>query len=274
MVGAFGETVKLKHAHGAVPQDGPTVCQRSSKSPAAVLPNIHAFPSIWNRLSGVRFLGCIGRETIATQRVRRQVNLDSFLLGRIEQGQRFTVHVRFHQRAPDLTSLGLDKSVRHSPPYNQLVHTVQQVLKHREFRAHFGPTNHSRYRLLGLSKDLFHRLDLPFHQETKSLVFWKELGNHCRGSMRPVGRAKGIVDVEVSILGQLAGKEFIARLFLFMKAQVLEYRHLTWLQQLCYFERIVTDTVRCKLDVTAEKAFQRGQNVAQGERCIAAFWSA
>ena len=75
--------------------------------------------------------------------------------------------------------------------------------------------------------------------------------------MGAVHRAEGIVDVEVAILGELTGKELIARLLLSVEAEVLQDGNLSGREGLCHLQCLVTHAVGGKLHRTAKVAFQR-----------------
>ena len=198
---------------------------------------------------------------------------NSLGLGRLEEGQRVSVHVGLDQRAADLAALGLHEGVRHAAADDQLVDAIQQVLQHGQLGAHLGATNHGGHRLFRTAEHLLQRFDLTLHEEAKSLVLREETGNHrCRG-VGAVCRAERIVDVEVPILGQLAGKELIPGLLLSVEAEVLQDGNLTGSEGLRHLQGLVAHAVGSELHRTAEVALQRRDDVAKGQVGIGSLWT-
>ena len=192
-------------------------------------------------------------------------------LGRLEKGQRVPVHVGLDKGPPNLTALGLHEGVSHATADDQLVHAVEQVLQHSQLGAHLGATNDGCHRLLRPAKHLLQRLDLALHQEAERLVLREKLGDHRGGSVGAVRRAERVVDVEIAILRELTGEEFIPRLLLPVEAEVLQNGDLTGRQGLRHLQRLIAHTVGGKLDGPAEVALQGRQDVAQREVRIGTF---
>ena len=184
------------------------------------------------------------------------------------------MHVGLDKGPPNLTALGLHEGVGHATADDQLVHAVEQVLQHRQLGTDFGTANDRCHGLLCTAQHLLQRLDFALHEETKRFVLRKELGDHRRRGVRAMGRTKRVVDVEVPILGELAGEEFIPGLFLSVEAEVFEQSNLSRCERLRHLQRLIAHTVRSELHRTAEEAFQRRDDVAQRHFGIGAFRAA
>ena len=68
-------------------------------------------------------------------------------------------------------------------------------------------------------------VDFLLHQEAR--YGWQVVGHALGRGMRAMGRAKGIVDIEIAERGKLSGKCRIVLLLFLMEAQIFQQQHLS-----------------------------------------------
>ena len=143
-----------------------------------------------------------------------------------------------------------------------------------ELRADLGATDDGGQGLFGVGQHLVQGIDFTGEQRAEGFVFREKLRNDGGRGVGAVGRAEGIVDVDVAVLGELAREELVAALLFRMEAEVFQQRDFTGLQGLGDVQRGVFHAVGGKLDGPTKQRLEPGQDVLQAEFLIAAFGAA
>ncbi len=110
------------------------------------------------------------------------------------------------------------------PPRIEHVDLGQEVVDDLDLVGDLGAAEDGRERPLGCLEQLREHLDLALHQQPG--VGRQELGDADGRGVRAMGRAEGVVDVDVGVRGQGGRERRIVLLLLDVEAQVLEQEHL------------------------------------------------
>ena len=117
------------------------------------------------------------------------------------------------ERKTDLSALGLDECISHSAADDKVVNLSYEVLENGEFRGNLGSTDNGGKRPLGVLEDIVDSLDLAFHQVSEHLVVREIVSDEGGRSMGAVSGTEGVVDIAVSIAGELLDELFLAGLY-------------------------------------------------------------
>jgi hypothetical protein len=108
------------------------------------------------------------------------------------------------------------KGEGHSSSDDYLVDLSSQIFYDADLAGHFFAAQHSHERTGRIGDRSFKILDLPFHEKSGD-ADRNKFGDAGDRGMTPVGRAEGVIDVNIRQLGQSLGKIFVIRLLAGMK---------------------------------------------------------
>src|SRR5208282_812932 len=252
---AFGERRDFKNAHGAVPDDGAGAGDFFGKDFYGFGADIERHHVRRNRLAGSDDFGQgASFDAVGNHMVRRQQELDVAVLCLLQKAPGELDPVFFDQTLAHRLALRPQEGVGHAPADDDSVDFAKQVLDDSNFVAYLGAAQNRHERLLGVLQHAAEILQLFFHEQAGGGLL-HEPGHAHRGSMRAMGRAEGVVDVELGERGQLPGEILVVLFFLGVEAQVFEQQRLALLELKSHFFGFGTDALGAETNIFSARQF-------------------
>ena len=173
------------------------------------------------------------------------------------------LEIRLGERLTDIHALSHEERIRHTAADDQLVDFSDEVHQHGDFTGYFCAANDGRRGRVRFFQCRTKRLDLLHHQ--RAGVGREQTCDGVRGGVGAVRGREGIVDVDVSQLGQLLRERRIVLLLAFVKAQVLQHGNLTRLEGVDCRPGVRADAIADEHHGLADEARQSRSDRLQGE---------
>ena len=116
----------------------------------------------------------------------------------------------FMERITNLAAFGLDEGIAHAAADDEIVHLREEILEHGELAGHLAAADDSGEGALCVLKNGVDSLDFAFHEVAEHLVVREIRGDEGGGGVCTVSGAESVVDVAVSIAGELGGERLLA----------------------------------------------------------------
>ena len=253
-LGALGEGGELKHAHGAIPDDGTRVGHGVAVQLHGLGTNVQALPAIGD-LTGLDHLTVgVGRESVGADGIHGQQQLYALGLGLLDHILGVVHPVGFQQAVAHLAAHGGREGVGHAAADDDGVGDLQQVVDDADLAGHLAAAQDGHQGALGAGNGAAQELQLLLDQEARH---GGQIGGHAGGGgVGTVDRAEGVGHVQIRHgshgLRQLG---VVLGLTLF-KAGVLQQQDLAGLQRGSLGLRILTDNILGKDDLLAQQLAQ------------------
>src|SRR5215210_3896132 len=189
---AFREVVDLEDAHRTVPEDGARARDVPLEERHGLRPYIQAHLARRDAVDRDRLgLGAL-LHSFGNDDIDRQ---DQPVAGFFHETLRLLQVVVLDERVTDLVAEGLEEREAHRATDEQRIRGFQQALYNGELVRDLRPPENGDERALGMFEYLVEVVDLLLHQEPRCRG--QPLGHPDGRGVRPVGRAEGVVYVEV-----------------------------------------------------------------------------
>ena len=226
--GALGESIKLEHAHGAVPDDSLGALQSLDILLGSLHAGVKSLPVIGN-LVHIHSLGVgISSELVSNDEIHGEDNLYALLLSFLQQITSEIILVRLAEGLADGQALGCIEGMSHAAADDDFVDLLDHVADDADLIGNLGTADDSHERMLGSLKGLADVVDLFFHEETGN--HFHILSNAGVGSMAAMGNTESVIHSHISQGCQLLGELRIVLLLSLVIAEVLQQEDFTGLE--------------------------------------------
>eukprot|EP00899_Mesostigma_viride_P028401 jgi/Mesvir1/8746/Mv26114-RA.1 len=270
---AHRKLLKLKHAHGPVPDDALALLELIAECLDRGGADIEAHPALRDVVRGHDLALRISSELVGHVDIHGEKKLNALrsslgnqVLGEIQL-------ILLDQRGADALALGLVEGEDHATAQDQLVALLQQGLDHADLGGHLGASDDGAEGARGVSDGAIEVIQLLL-QQVAGHGGLEELGHTGSGGVGAVGRAEGVVDVQVGVSGQLLGELLHVLLLLGVEADVFQQQNGTvghiGHRLLDLGSDAVADHCHLVVEELIEPADERGKSVL----CLLALWPA
>lgn len=243
-LGAGGEEGPLKDAHRTVPDDGFCGAEDGGELHLGLDADIQAHVGAWDVVFEGLHIGTHFGEAGGADVVDGEVEL-ALVLGRgFEDALGIGDAVFLDAAGTGEATQSAEEGVGHGTADEDGLSLGKQVLDGGEFVRNFRAAEDDHERLGGVTDGIGEEFDFLFHQEASDLGgLGHALGNADHTGVGAMGGAEGVVDVDLSAMGELGGKGGIALFLAFMKAHVFEKEAVAILQGLDGSGGFVVDAI-------------------------------
>ncbi len=267
-LGANGELVKLKHAHGSVPDDGARAADGIGKQLDGLGADVHAHQILGDVALDEDRLG-VGGELGSALVVDRQEELHAVGLGLGKHLLGVIKTVRLEQGLANLEALGLLEGIGHAAADDDGVGLLEQVVDDVDLVGDLGTAEDSDEGTLGIVQSLAH--DAQFLLDEQASVGGQIGGNTGGGGVGAVHGAESVGDIDLSHVGQGLGEVGIVLGLALVEAQILEQQDLAGLQRSGLGLGVGADGVLGKDNVHAEQLTEVGGNRSERQLRVGLF---
>ena len=213
---------KLKSSHhGPVPDDLLAVGQSGLERLERVGPDVESHPPLGDRVDRDDLRLGVGGKLVGDDHVRRQDKLHALLLRHRDQLAGEVELVLLDQGGADCLALRLVEGEDHAPAQEDLVDLVDERLDDADLGRDLGPADDGREGPLGVGDGAVEVVELLLHAEAGDRR--GEVLGHALGlAVRAVGRAEGVVDVDLGVGGERLGEVGLVLGLGLVEADVLE----------------------------------------------------
>ena len=261
--GALGKGGDLKHAHGAVPDNGAGLLHGRGIQGDGLGTDVHTHHAVGDTraVHGHR-LG-IGGKLRGGHAVHGQEQLDALVLGLLHHLPAVVQPVGLQQGVAHADALGLGKGIAHAAADDDGVGNVQQVIDHADLGGHLGAAQDRHQGALGVSQGAAHNLQLLLDQEAGH---GGQVGCHAGGGgVGAVHGAEGVGHVHVGHGRHFPGQLGVVLGLALLKAGVLQQQDLAGLQGGGFGGGIGADHVGGHDDLAAQQLAQALGHGSQAE---------
>ena len=198
-LGALGEGGELKHAHGAVPDDGAGVGHGAAVQLHGLGADVQALPAVGD-LTGLDHLdGGVGGELVAADGVHGKQELDALLGGLLHHVVGVVLPVGLQQAVAHLAALGGGEGVGHAAADDDGVGDLQQIVDDADLGADLAAAQDGHQGPLGVGKGAADEVQLLLDQEAGD--GGQVIGHAGGGGVGPVHGAEGVGHVDLRHVG-------------------------------------------------------------------------
>ena len=172
-------------------------------------------------------------------------------------------HLGLHEGVADFVAPGLAEGEGHGAAHDDLVHLVLEVLDHADLARHLGPAEDGHEGPHGIGNGLLEIFDLLLHEETGDGDLYV-LGDAVGGGVGAVGRAEGVVHVDIGERRKGLGEPLVVLLLLGVEPEVLEQQHVAGPHALHQMLHVRADAVLGELHLLVQEAVQAAWPPAPG----------
>mmetsp|Transcript_20964 Transcript_20964/g.51867 ORF Transcript_20964/g.51867 Transcript_20964/m.51867 type:complete len:365 (+) Transcript_20964:135-1229(+) len=219
--GTLVERLHLKHPHGSVPDDRLALGELALESLEGVGADVKAHPAVGDGVDRDNLSCGIGGELVGDDDVGGEEDLDAHLLSLGHQLLGEIDLVVLNERRPDGLAQRLVKGEDHAAAEDDLVAVVEKGLDDANLGRHLGAAHNGAEGALRVGHRAVEVVQLLLQQKARD-GRGEELGDARGGGVRAVRGAEGVVDVQVSVLGQLLGEVLSVLLLVFVESDVLQ----------------------------------------------------
>ncbi|MCY1529351.1 hypothetical protein D9M68_644900 [compost metagenome] len=171
--------------------------------------------------------GCfgIGAERLGANHVNGDRHGRAALLHDVDHGAGLVDLIGFGQRLADGQAGGEHEGIGDAAAHDQLVDLVGQRLQDGQLGRHFGAAHDGDERTLGFVQRAAQGFQLGL-QQGAGAGHGREARNAVGGGLGPVGRAEGVIDVDVAQRRHLLGQRFVVLLLADVHAAVFQQHDL------------------------------------------------
>ena len=252
----------------------------------ALRSDVDTLPLVWNVVSRSLLRICRLGKVVTDERIGRAKNLNTTLLGLLQNLESYGEHIGLADRLTLLAALGTCEGVGHTATDDYRVNLLHQLLDDGYLGRHLRATDDSTEWALGVLHNAVDSLKLVLHHVAKHLILGEVVGDKCRRGVCAVRRTEGVVDVAVGIRSQtlnelllrllngllsllllllrsILGQATRLTLLLGIEAQVLEKHHLTWLKVGSHLSSLLAHTVASEHNLVAEALLDSVDNLLE-----------
>ena len=261
--GAAGETLKLKHAHGAVPHHGAGALDGVAEPFGGLRANVQAHHVVGDGVGGNHLGLGVGGKLLGGQGVGGQQQLHAAILGLGNHLQGIAQFVALAQAGANGTALGLGKGIGHAAADDDGVGLVQQVVDDADLIADLGAAQHRHEGALGIIQGAAHDLQLLGHQQAAD---GGQIGGHAGGGgVSAMDAAESVGHVQLRHVGHGLGQRGIVLGLALFKAGILQQHDLAGLQSGGLGSGVLTHHVVGKDDLPAQQLAQTLRHGGQSQ---------
>ena len=225
-VGALGEGVELEDTHGAVPDDGLAVSEASLELSDGLRSDIKTHPALRDLVNINDLSRGISGELISDDDVGGEVELDALLGGDLLELLGELKLVILDKGLADVVAAGLQEGENHATTQDELVDLLKHRLDDGDLGGDLGATDDGSEGALGLVDGTLEVVELLLEKVAGDGGL-EVGGDTLGGAVGAVSSAEGVVDVEISVGGELLGELSVVLLLLGVEANVLEENDVT-----------------------------------------------
>ena len=264
--GAVRKPRELRNAHRAVPDNRARVLQRVSKELLGLGSDVETHPAVGNLVARDLLIIAVGSVLVAHAVVDRDHEFDALGLGVGHDLAGQLNLVLLQNRIADAVSQRLHKGIGHTAADNQGVHLVQQVGDDADLVRNLRAAEDGDKGALRIFQSAAHDLDFLLDQvaaDGRQII--GQIGGR---SLRTVGGAERVVDVDVGQRGKRLGKGSTLGLvlggLLLVEADILQQHDFARLQRSGQRLGAVADHVVGKLDLDSQQLGEAGRHRLEG----------
>ena len=262
-LGALGEGGELKHAHGAIPDDGTRVGHGVAVQLHGLGTNVQALPAIGD-LTGLDHLTVgVGRESVGADGIHGQQQLYALGLGLLDHILGVVHPVGFQQAVAHLAAHGGREGVGHAATDDDGIGDLQQIIDHADLGRHLAAAQDGHQGPLGVGNGAAQELQLLLDQEAGNSG---QVSSHAGGGgVGTVHGAEGVGHIQFRHVGHGLGQSGVILGLALFKAGVLQQQDLAGLQRGSLGLGILAHHVVGKDDLLTQQLAQPLGHGSQGQ---------
>ena len=190
-------------------------------------------------------------------------DLDALLLRLLEEGLGGVDIVGLEEALADLAAQDTDEGVGHAAADDDRVTGPDEGLEDGDLAGDLAAADDGDEGLGGVLEERSHELDLLLDQEAG--IAGQIVGDTLRGGVGAVGRAEGVVAIDVAVAGKGLGELGVVALLFLVEPDVLQEEDLTRLEGLDLGLDLASDDIGGELDGDAEQLLELLGDGGHGE---------
>ena len=227
-LGALGESGKLKHAHGAVPDHSAGVLHSGAVQLHRLGTDIQTFPAVGDAAGFHGLHIGVRSELVAADGIHGQQQLHALGSGLCHHFVGVVLPVGLKQGVADLAALGSGEGIGHTATDDDGVGDLQQVVDNADLGADLGAAQNGHQGTLGVGQSAANEIQFLLDQEAGNGR--QIIGHTSGGGVGAMHGAESVGHINLGHIGHSLGQLGIVLGFTLLKTGVLQQQHLTGLQ--------------------------------------------